>query len=119
MRFIRNLKTRTKLIMSFAVMLTITLIVGINGLYTAYDLEHSFETFYNDSFLANTLLSELQLNQEKAATEMQKILYETVVMQDTSIMAAAEKDLNTLMTANSVLINSYGEKILSQKKKNF
>jgi len=50
---------------------------------------------------------------------MQKILYETVVMQDTSIMAAAEKDLNTLMTANSVLINSYGEKILSQKKKNF
>ncbi|KAE9634904.1 HAMP domain-containing protein [Defluviitalea raffinosedens] len=117
MRFIRNLKTRTKLIMSFAVMLTITLIVGINGLYTAYDLEHSFETFYNDSFLANTLLSELQLNQEKAATEMQKILYETVVMQDTSIMAAAEKDLNTLMTANSVLINSYGEKNLTPEEK--
>ncbi|MBZ4667452.1 MAG: methyl-accepting chemotaxis protein [Defluviitaleaceae bacterium] len=48
---------------------------------------------------------------------MQKILYETVVMQDTSIMAAAEKDLNTLMTANSVLINSYGEKNLTPEEK--
>lgn len=75
MRLINNLKTRTKLLLSFTVIIVITVMVGINGLLTASSLQGSFLDFYNDRFVTNMLLSEIQLNQEKVTTEIQRVLY--------------------------------------------
>jgi len=55
MGFINNIKTRTKLILSFTLILIISLLTGVNELYTASDLQKSLENFYNDNYLANMM----------------------------------------------------------------
>ena len=114
---INNLKTRTKLLLSFAVILIITIIIGINGLFTSGDLQKSFEDFYVNNFTPNMILSEIQLNQEKSSTEMQRILYKTEAMKDMTIIEESVETLNELAKENDLLIEKYEATSLLPKEK--
>ncbi|SHI66742.1 methyl-accepting chemotaxis protein [Lutispora thermophila] len=116
MGFINNLKTRTKLLSSFAVILIITIIVGINGLYTANELHKSLEDFYDNYFHANMILGKIQVNHEKATTEIQRIIYKTAVLQDEAVVDEAVEDLNKLLEENSVYVKQYMELDLLPKE---
>ena len=102
MNFINNLKTKTKLLVVFAFILIITILININGRYTAKNLQNSLETFYNDNFLSNLILGEIQVNQEKAVTEIQRILYKTEALHNPAVIEASLEELNRLMTANEL-----------------
>jgi len=104
---LKNLKTRTKLLMAFSAVVILTVIVGINGLFTATDLQNSLEDFYAEYFVPNMILSEIQLNQEKSSTEMQRIVYETEATQDTSFLDESIEVLNELITENESLLQQY------------
>lgn len=110
MGFINNIKTRTKLILSFTLILIISLLTGVNELYTASDLQKSLENFYNDNYLANMMLNRIQLNHQKAVTEMQRILYKTEVMHDKTVVETSVKVLNELVRENDQLIQDYSAK---------
>lgn len=112
MNFINNLKTKTKLLVVFAFILIITILININGRYTAKNLQNSLETFYNDNFLSNLILGEIQVNQEKAVTEIQRILYKTEALHNPAVIEASLEELNRLMTANELLIKDYESKDL-------
>lgn len=117
MRFVNNFKIKTKFLSLFSIILIITIAINVNGRFTAKKLQNSFETFYTDNFLPNIVLSEMQVNQEKAATEMQRILYKTEAMYDQNVIESSVAALNKLMTSNELLIKAYeNKKLLSEEK---
>lgn len=117
MRLINNLKTRTKLLLSFTVIIVITVMVGINGLLTASSLQGSFLDFYNDHFVTNMLLSEIQLNQEKVTTEIQRVLYKTQALQDPTVVDESVQALNELIADNDRLLQEYEATDLTPEEK--
>lgn len=117
MRFVNNFKIKTKFLSLFSIILIITIAINVNGRFTAKNLQNSFETFYTDNFLPNIVLSEMQVNQEKAATEMQRILYKTEAMYDQNVIESSVAALNKLMTSNELLIKAYENKKLLPEEK--
>jgi methyl-accepting chemotaxis protein len=117
MKFINNLKTKNKLLLSFTVILVITIIIGINGVYISNELQNNFEDFYANQFLSNMTLGKIQVNQEKAGTEMQRILYKTEAMHDQDVIKTSVEALNELMEENNRLIQEYEANNLSQEEK--
>ena len=65
MKFLINLKIRTKLLLSFSIILLISFTIGINGVFTLRGIHRSFQAFYEDSFVSNMILGEIQVNQQK------------------------------------------------------
>jgi methyl-accepting chemotaxis protein len=116
MSLINNLKTRTKLLLSFSVILIITIIIGVNGLYTAGNLETNFKKFYSDNFYSNMILGKIQVNQEKASTEMQRIIYKAQAINDPTVIDESVEVLNELMEENALLIKEYAESNLSPEE---
>lgn len=107
MYIINNLRTKTKLLLSFAVILIITTIVGLNGLYTANNLQKSFEDFYADRFYPNMILGKIQVNQERASTEVQRILYKAEAMHDPTVIDKSVEALNEISKENDLLLQEY------------
>ena len=114
---INNLKTRTKLLLSFGVILIITIIIGVNGLFTAGDLQRSFENFYNNSFTPNMILGQIQVNQERSITEIQNILYKSKAMENSGVIEQSVKALEELTKENDLLIQQYEANNLTPKEK--
>lgn len=102
-----NLKIRTKMLVSFLLMILITAVVGINGMFTLRSMQLGFEEFYRERFVSNMLLGKLQVNQEKASTEMQRILYKSEAMQDRSVIQESVEALNELTAENDQLLQEY------------
>ncbi|GFN34219.1 methyl-accepting chemotaxis protein [Tepidimicrobium xylanilyticum] len=117
MGLFKNLKTGTKLLMSFAIILIITIIVGADGLKTANDLQSNFEDFYVDSFLSNMIIGKIQVNQEKTRTEMQRILYKTEAMQDLNFLDESVEALNEIIAENEQLLQEYESSNLLPEEK--
>jgi len=56
MGFFNDIKTRTKLLLSFSILILITIVVGVNGMLTARDIQKDLEKFYTERFLSNMQL---------------------------------------------------------------
>jgi len=107
--FINNLKIRTKLIFVFVPIFVLTIIMGLNGLSTANELQDNFNSFYEDRFMSNMILGRIQVNQERASFEMQSILWESQIREDKSVILASERVLNNILSENEILIKEYEE----------
>ncbi|NSW92553.1 MAG: methyl-accepting chemotaxis protein [Firmicutes bacterium] len=107
MGFINNLKTKTKLLLSFAVILVITAVIGVNGLLTANQIQSNLDELYKDRFLPNMLLGKMQVNQEKVSQEMLRILWETQALQDQTVVKTSEEALKKVVEENDRLIKEY------------
>ena len=114
---LKDWKTRTKLLVTFITMIIITIFVSFNGLYTANRLHNNLVDFYQDGFIPNTTLSQIQLNQEKATTEMQRILWKAETLQDQSVIEEAVVALNEFTAENERLIQEYEASNLTGEKK--
>ena len=112
MLFFKDAKIRNKLLISFSVVLFITLNVGLNGMFTARKLQNSFEEFYAQRFLPNAMVAKIQVNQEKTNTEMQRILYKTEAIHDLNVIEASVETLNALIEENNILLQEYEAKEL-------
>lgn len=97
MFFFNNFKTRIKLSLSFSILILITIVVGINGMFTAREVQNSFEDFYTERFLSNMMLATIQLGQEKATAEMQRILYESQVTNDPTVIETSVESINKIV----------------------
>lgn len=117
MSFIYNLKTRTKLLLSFSIVLILTVIIGINGLNTAGNLQKGFESFYTNNYLSNMILGEIRVNQEKTITEMQRILYKVEATHDRSVIDESVEVLNQIAAENDRLIQEYEATILTPEER--
>jgi len=89
----------------------------MNGLFTANDLQASFEDFYTNCFVPNMTLGKIQVNQEKASTEMQRILYKVQAMHDMTIIDESVEALNELIEENNLLLQEYEKSNLSPEEK--
>lgn len=107
MKFLINLKIRTKLLLSFSIILLISFTIGINGVFTLRGIHRSFQAFYEDSFVSNMILGEIQVNQQKASTEIQRILYKTQAMNDRSVLQTSEEALDKIAQRNNSLLQEY------------
>jgi len=58
----------------------------LNGLDTVRYIHRGFENFYVNNFLSNVILGTIQLNQEKATTEMQRILYKAQAVNNPAVI---------------------------------
>mgnify|MGYP000126449029 CR=1 FL=1 len=112
MAYFSKFKTRTKLLAAFAIVLIFTGIVGLNGLLTANSIRHNFVRFYAENYQSNMILSNIQLNQEKTTTEMQRILYKAQAMNDTSVIDESAETLNEIISKNDQLLQQYENKDL-------
>lgn len=99
-----NLKTRTKLLLSFFIMLALVGAVGVNGLMNARTVHNNFDDMYNNNFIPNMLLGRMQVNQLSVGNEMVRILWEAEAMKDISVVAASEAVLNELAEENDRLV---------------
>jgi methyl-accepting chemotaxis protein len=117
MGFINNLKTKTKLLLSFAVILVITAVIGVNGLMTANQIQSNLDELYKDRFLPNMLLGKMQVDQEKASQEMLRILWKTEALKDPAVVQISEEALKKVAEENDRLIKEYeGGNLLPEEK---
>lgn len=116
MHLITNLRIRARLFLSFGLMLILIAVMGLNGLISIRNIQGSFEEFYNDRFVSNMLLGKIQVNQEKARTEIQRILYKSEAMQDRAVIRTSEEALNEFIAENDLLLQEYEAKGLSPEE---
>ena len=109
MALLNNLKTRTKLILAFSIILIITLTQGLNELFSGTDLQNNFEKFYSNRFLSNMLLATVQFDQEKITTEMQRILYKSQAMNDPTVIEESVESINELAAEIDNVLKEYEE----------
>lgn len=117
MGFINNLKTKTKLLLSFAVILVITAVIGVNGLLTANQIQSNLDELYKNRLLPNMLLGKMQVNQEKASQEMLRILWKTQALQDPAVIKTSEEALKKVIEENDRLLKEYEGGALSPEEK--
>lgn len=107
MNSLNSIKTRDKLLISFAIIIIVTILVGLNGFYTADKLQNRFEDFYANSFVSNMLLAKIQINQEKANNELHLILYKAEAMDDLFVLEESIDTLNKVVKENDGLVQEY------------
>jgi len=86
-----NLKTRTKLLLSFFIVLVITGVVGVNRLMNANAIKNNLDAVYKDCFIHNMLLGKMQMNQSSAESEMLRILWKSDALKDLSVVKTSEE----------------------------
>lgn len=111
MYWFTNLKTKTKLFLSFLFVLVITALIGINGLFAVRNVQTTLERLYHERFISNMLLGKIQVNQEKVSTEMQRIVYKAEVLQDPTVIRTSVGALNELAAENDRLLQEYEQNI--------
>lgn len=79
----------------------------MNGLDTVRYIHRGFENFYVNNFLSNVILGTIQLNQEKATTEMQRILYKAQAVNNPAVIDESVEVLNKLIEENDRLLQEY------------
>jgi len=114
--FIYNLKVRTKLFLAFSIILIVMAIVGVNGFVTASMIQKSFEAFYTDNFRPSMLLNKIQVNQEKANTELQRILYKPEATGDRSFIDTSVAAINALVAENDNLLQEFETTVYTQEE---
>jgi methyl-accepting chemotaxis protein len=112
-----NLKTRTKLLLSFFIVLVITGVVGVNGLMNANAIYKNLESLYKERFVPNMLLGKMQMNQSSAESEMLRILWKAEALKDPSVVKTSEEALKKLAEENDSLVKEYEAKNLMPEEK--
>lgn len=102
-----NLKTGTKILSGFIVMLVITLIVGLTGMYRTYQINNNLESIYSDRMIPNVILGKIQLNQKEAKCAMSNLLYKSQLYGGDDVIAESKQILGEVASANNELLEEY------------
>lgn len=74
MRWLNNLKTKTKLISSFMIMNVFIVLVGGIGMVYMSQINKNLETLYKDRFQPNQIMAKLQVNQQNNEILLSQII---------------------------------------------
>lgn len=112
-----NFKTRTKLIIGFILIALMVGGVGGLGIYNMGNIENNLDTLYNDRFVPNMILGQMQSNQLNAKAEMLRILFKVEATNDYTYLTEAKENLNKLKQDNNDLYNQYlNTKLVDEEK---
>ena len=113
MNFFKNLKIRTKLFLAFAVMLVITLIVGVLGIYSTNKINYNGEQLYSSNLNSIEHLYKIQKNLLNIGMNLQGL---TFVQKDKINKQKLLDDIDTLKKENTNIIDSYQSLIASDEE---
>lgn len=112
-----NLKTRTKLLLSFFIVLVITGMVGVNGLMNADAVYKNMEDMYHKRLMTNLLLGKIQVNTMDAGRNMMILLWESKAMNDLNVVISSEDAISKLVEENDKLLKEYEANSLGAEEK--
>jgi len=116
MKWFTDMKIGNKIIVGFIVVVLMTVLVSINGIKTAVGISDNLETVYSDRLIPNSIIGELQVNQEKAYIAAKDLVYKSFYLKDNKIISDVEGRLNELETANKALISEYQSTYLTSEE---
>lgn len=112
-----NLKTKNKLLTSFILM---ALIVGVIGILSILDLgriNKNVDLMHKDGIGPIVLLDDVNKNYLQAATEVQRIIWKSQVLQDPAVIEKSVTEIERLAHENSQFIEEYKTYELTDKEK--
>jgi len=113
MKWIINLKMRTKLISSFVIISIFVSIVGFFGIYNIKSGNDNMSYMYKNSLLPIQILGKIAENEMSGRADLEHMLHLT----DKTQIADYKKKIETLAFQNLQLINQYNaSKLVTQQK---
>lgn len=112
-----NLKTRTKLLLSFFIVLVITGMVGVNELMNLDAVYKNMEDMYHKRLMPNLLLGKIQVNTMDAGRNMMILLWESKAMNDLNVVISSEDAISKLVEENDKLLKEYEAHSLGAEEK--
>ncbi|WP_072993480.1 methyl-accepting chemotaxis protein [Clostridium cavendishii] len=106
MNFIKNIKVKTKLIISFLIVAILVGIVGVVGVVSLKQVNKNAEEMYNDNLQSVYMLTDMKEN----LTEIKSDVLQLIYVRDSNKKEELEKDIEKNMLENNKYIESY-EKI--------
>ncbi len=116
MKWFIDMKIGNKIIVGFIVVVVMTALVGINGIRTARGISDNLETVYSDRLIPNSIIGELQVNQEKAYIAAKDLVYKSFYLKDNKIITDVEERLDELEAANKALVSDYQSTYLTTEE---
>jgi len=110
MKFIKNLKIRTKLLLSFSTIVIIICFVGIEGIYTTKQINRNGEKMYGYNMYSISKLHHIKESLLNIRSELQGLVYIRGNQSDKQTMT---DNINKYAKENTVLLNDYDKLPLS------
>ncbi|NLP43864.1 MAG: methyl-accepting chemotaxis protein [Peptococcaceae bacterium] len=102
-----NLKTRSKLFLSFLILILFLGLVGTVGIIYMYDINDNVGLMYEDGIGHIVLMQEVKQNFLNTGIEVQRIIWEAQTLNDLSIIEESEKKIQKYVEENNRLIEEY------------
>lgn len=113
MSFLFNLKTRTKLIISFTIISIFVSIVGVFGIYNMIKTQNDMTSMYKDRLLPIQMLGKIAENEMAGRADLEHMLHLT----DQTQIADMKKTIETLEFENTKFISQYkATNLVTQQK---
>lgn len=98
----KNLKVRTKLLVSLAVIIAVTLVLGVTAFISIGHMNNSIETFSQKAVPNTRYSQQIQIELEKVQVSMLRALLETDIDLVNKQMQGVTEDMTTLNNIISV-----------------
>ena len=113
MRWFKNLKIRTKLLISFIVLAVFTAIVGVFGLVNLQSVNKSSQTMHDDNFVPSQNLKTIQIALQEVRANHLLVVYE----RDPEKYQDRQDTINKAITQTNELLSEYETKIADEQER--
>lgn len=113
MGFLNNIKVKTKLIVSFLIMVVLIALVGIIGILSLKALDINSEDMYGNNLQSVYILTDMKQN----ITEIKSDMLQLVYVRDASKKDSLEKDIESNKNENDRYITNYEKIPISNTEK--
>lgn len=117
MNWFINLRTRTKLLISFLMLILLLGLVGATGIYFLGVMDKDVDSMYNDGIRPIVTLTKIEDNFQKIVTEMQRIIWKAQVVNDKTALERSVAVIEELTKENNKLLEEYSAYQLSEEEK--
>ena len=118
MRWFINLRTRSKLLLSFAVMVGLLIIIGGAALVNLGKINKNIHIMYDDGIEPIVIMKTLEKNFIKAGSEMRTLLWKSQVTNDPTVIEDSIRIIEENIQENNQLIAEYKTHDLREEEKN-
>jgi methyl-accepting chemotaxis protein len=119
MKWFINMKINKKLLVSFILMAFIIGVVGVFGIVDLNKVNKNVYSMHKDGVGPIILLSKVEKNFLLAATEMQRIIWKSQALKDTTVIDTSLANIEKLAQESDLLIGEYKTYNLMDKEKEF
>ena len=116
MNWFINLKIANKMRVSFSVMALIVAVIGAIGTYGLHIINTNVNAIHEDGLGPIVLLNNIEKNTNKIAYEIQNIIWEVQLLQDSSFIDGAMAKVESYIEENNQLVQKYKSCNLSEEE---